>query len=82
MRDKKKLSKKHQHIFTLSYLSLFKCQVTMSWKSLNLILVRLGNHTDLRTDSGALRDLVQFVQFKKRERHPWRSVNFRKVASY
>ena len=23
---------------------------------------------------GALRDLVAFVQFKKREKHPWRSV--------
>ena len=27
----------------------------------------------------ALRDLVPFVQFKKREKHPWRSVNFSKV---
>ena len=27
----------------------------------------------------ALRDLVAFVQFKKREKHPWRSVNFNKV---
>ena len=25
---------------------------------------------------GALRDLVPFVQCKKREKHPWRSVNF------
>ena len=25
---------------------------------------------------GALRDLLLFVQFKKREKHPWRSVNF------
>ena len=25
---------------------------------------------------GALRDLIPFVQFKKREKHPWRSVNF------
>ena len=24
---------------------------------------------------GALRNLVAFVQFKKREKHPWRSVN-------
>ena len=23
-----------------------------------------------------LRDLVTFAQFKKREKHPWRSVNF------
>ena len=28
----------------------------------------------------ALRDLVPFVQFKKREKHPWRNVNFNKVA--
>ena len=29
---------------------------------------------------GALRDLVPFVQFKKREKNPWRSVTFSKVA--
>ena len=28
---------------------------------------------------GALRDLVPFVQFKKREKHPWSSVNFSKI---
>ena len=28
----------------------------------------------------ALRDLVPFVQIKKIEKHPWRSVNFSKVA--
>ena len=27
-----------------------------------------------------LRDLVLFVEFKKREKHPWRSVTFSKVA--
>ena len=27
-----------------------------------------------------LRDLVPFVQFKNREKHPWRSVVFSKVA--
>ena len=27
------------------------------------------------------RDLVPFVQFKKSEKHPWRSVNFSKVDS-
>ena len=31
---------------------------------------------------GALRDLVAFVQFKKREKYPWRSVNFSKVVGY
>ena len=30
-------------------------------------------------DSGALRDLVPFEQFKKREKHPWKSVTFSKV---
>ena len=28
----------------------------------------------------ALGDLVPLVQFKKREKHPWRSVNLSKVA--
>ena len=28
----------------------------------------------------ALRDLEPFVQFKKRQKHPWRSVTFSKVA--
>ena len=28
----------------------------------------------------ALRDLVALVQLKKREKHPWRSLNFSKVA--
>ena len=28
----------------------------------------------------ALRDLVSSVQFKKREKHPWRGVTFSKVA--
>ena len=29
-----------------------------------------------------LRDLVPFVQFKKREKHQWGSVTFNKVAGY
>ena len=28
----------------------------------------------------ALHDLVLFVQFKKREKHPWRSVTFSKIV--
>ena len=28
-----------------------------------------------------LRDLLPVVQFKEREKHPWRSVTFSKVAS-
>ena len=30
----------------------------------------------------ALRDLVPFVQLKKQEKHPWRSVTFSKVAGF
>ena len=28
----------------------------------------------------ALRDLIPFVQFEKREKHPWKSVTFNKVG--
>ena len=31
---------------------------------------------------GALHGLVRFVQFKKREKHPWRSVTLNKVALF
>ena len=31
-------------------------------------------------DSDVLRDLVPFIQFKKGEKLPWRSVTFSKVA--
>ena len=31
-------------------------------------------------DSDVLHDLVPFVQFKKREKDPWRSASFSKVA--
>ena len=30
----------------------------------------------------ALRDLVPFVQFKNRDKHPWRSSTFSKVADF
>ena len=29
-----------------------------------------------------LPDLVSFVQFKKRQKHPWRSATFSKVADF
>ena len=31
-------------------------------------------------ETDALHDLVTFVQFKKRKKHPWRNVTFSKVA--
>ena len=34
----------------------------------------------LKTNCGALRDLVPCTQYKKREKRPWRSVTFSKVA--
>ena len=34
---------------------------------------------ETNTNCDALRDLVPVVQFKKREKHPWRSVTFSKV---
>ena len=36
----------------------------------------------LKYNCDALSDLVPFVQFKKREKHPWRSVTFSKVAGF
>ena len=30
----------------------------------------------------ALRNMVPYPQFKKREKHPWKSVNFSKVAGF
>ena len=36
----------------------------------------MGNKCD------ALRDLAPFTQFKKREKHSWRSVTFSKVAEF
>ena len=32
--------------------------------------------------SDVLRDLVPFVQFKKREKRPWRNVTLSKVAGF
>ena len=37
---------------------------------------------DFFSKCGTLRDLVPILQFKKREKHPWRRVNFSKVAHF
>ena len=47
----------------------------------------MANQTCTKTQNkrpkcDALSDLVPFVQFKKREKHPWKSVNFSKVAGF
>ena len=41
------------------------------------IELKLQHRADI---NNALRDLVPFVQFKKREKHPWRSDTFSKGA--
>ena len=41
---------------------------------LNLYFFSIKHHENSKCDG--LHDLVPFVQFKKREKHPWRSVNF------
>ena len=54
----------------------------------SLILVRLmrytavlGQNSILVNICDALRDLVPFVQFKKREKHLWKSVDFSKLQA-
>ena len=36
----------------------------------------------MKNKSDALRNFVPFVQFKKREKHLWRSVTFGEVAGF
>ena len=43
--------------------------------------ILLRNSIIPQRNLGALRDLVPFVQSKKREKHPWRSVTFSKVVT-
>ena len=53
-------------------------RVTLAWHALSCTCrKRTGKRI-----SHALRDMLPFVQFKKCEKHPWRSVRFSKVASY
>ena len=44
------------------------------------MLSSLRKHTSFKI-SGALRDLVSFVLYKKHEKHPWRSVTFSKACN-
>ena len=60
--------------FTLENLNRklhFLCSVTVMH---TLKLISLLKQCD------ALRDLVPFVEFKKHEKHPWRSATFRTVS--
>ena len=64
------------------------CYHTQTITSVILCIVRQsqsrfvpGKQTSVNK-CGALRDLVPFVKFKKREKHPYRNVNFSKVAGF
>ena len=62
-------------------------RVDLCWYScirIDLILANISNLflIEFIFICGALRDLVPFVQFKKREEQPWKSANFSKVAGF
>ena len=71
--------------FNLDYLNFFL--ISGSYLFIRSILLcyttqfSSKNVTSSGTSSDDLRDLVPFAQFQKREKHPWRSVNFSKVAN-
>ena len=47
-----------------------------------MLSLKADVYVSLKYICDALRDLIPFAQFKKREKHPWRSVNFSKVAGF
>ena len=55
-----------------------KLQVSVFWFFLLLLisLFNFGRRYELMCICDALRDMVLFVQFKKRQKHTWRSVTF------
>ena len=50
-------------------------------KELSKVLIKVFIFS-LKCKCDALRDLVPFLQFQKRKKHPWRSVTFSKVAGF
>ena len=54
-------------------------QVNVSWDAdySHFVYLSSGFYKVLLSLYDALHDLVPFVQFKKRKKHPWRSVTFR-----
>ena len=52
------------------------------WKSDQRTDNRFDHISELWGRFDALRVLVPSVNFKKREKNPWRSVNFSKVAGF
>ena len=70
--------------FLDALISCFYFRIVHHVLSKNPVLAKLsrGNYRkkSVVICDDALRDLVPFVQFKKREKHPWRSVTFSKGA--
>ena len=65
------------------YLRSVTMKVRVGWRILDAAEYNFPKSMRYRTIAifDALRDLVPFVQFKKREKHPWGSVNFKLQAS-
>ena len=64
--------------FLIFYLKVVK---HMKQENTHMILaVYVIQNEDFLTIGHALRNLVPFVQFKKYEKHPWRSVTVSRVA--
>ena len=55
-----------------------KLPVSLFWQYHNAVYSSMPKQTKW----GALRDLAPYAQFKKREKHPSRSVAFSKVAGF
>ena len=51
-------------------------------RSISLVRYFRANSLTYNANCGALRDLVPCALFKKREKHPWGSVTFSKVAGF
>ena len=65
-------------VYIISYsINMQTCDVTMNittWAGVNSL--------EWKIIYDALGDLIPFVQFKKREKRPWRSVTFSKIAGF
>ena len=72
----------------LKNLNIVSLHFKFCYECLPLILEYFVSYNELsgyfisKTICDALHDLVPFVQFKKREKHPCRSLNFSKVAGW
>ena len=60
----------------LTALGVLLTQQILLFEHLSRITLSLA----VNFQSDALRDLVPIEQFKKREKHPWRSITFSKVS--